>query len=115
MADSPAKRTNVTSLLDEPPSFTRQRGGGTFLVIKGPDRGESASLREKPIYFGSSPACDLVLTEKTVSRKHLMAIREGDDVIVRDQGSTNGTFISGSKFKEITVGFGAEIRLGRTV
>jgi DNA-binding NtrC family response regulator len=116
MGDVPSKRdTNVTSLLDDPPAFTRQRTGGTFLVIKGPDRGESVSLREKPVYFGSSPACDLVLTDKTVSRKHLMATREGDDVILRDQGSTNGTFIQGSKFKEITVGFGAEIRLGRTV
>jgi len=116
MAELPPKRdTNVTSLLDDPPAFTRQRAGGVFMVIKGPDRGESVSLREKAVTFGSSPACDLVLTDKTVSRKHLQAAREGDEVILRDQGSTNGTFIQGSKFKEITVGFGAEIRLGRTV
>src|SRR5215510_10175614 len=116
MAEPPPKRdTSVTSLLDEPPAFTRQRAGGVFMVIKGPDRGESVNLREKPVTFGSSPACDLVLTDKTVSRKHLLAAREGDEVILRDQGSTNGTFIQGSKFKEITVGFGAEIRLGRTV
>jgi len=116
MAETPPKRdTNVTSLLDDPPAFTRQRAGGTFLVIKGPDRGESVNLREKSVSFGSSPACDLVLTDKTVSRKHLMAVREGDEIFLRDQGSTNGTFIQGSRFKEITVGFGAEIRLGRTV
>jgi DNA-binding NtrC family response regulator len=116
MSESPTKReTNVTSLLDDPPAFTRQRAGGTFLVIKGPDRGESVSLGENPIYFGSSPACDLVLADKTVSRKHLMAVREGDEVFLRDQGSTNGTYIQGSRFKEITVGFGAEVRLGRTV
>jgi DNA-binding NtrC family response regulator len=36
-------------------------------------------------------------------------------VLVRDLGSTNGSFIQGSRFKEITVGFGAEIKLGRTV
>ena len=34
---------------------------------------------------------------------------------MRDLGSTNGSFIQGSRFKEITVGFGAEIKLGRTV
>src|SRR5262249_59181312 len=116
MAETPPKRdTNVTSLLDDPPAFTGQRAGGTFLVIKGPDRGESVKLREKSVSFGSSPACDLVLTDKTVSRKHLMAVREGDEIFLRDQGSTNGTFIQGSRFKEITVGFGAEIKLGRTV
>ncbi len=107
--------TNVTSLLDEAPAFTRQTGGGIFLVIKGPDRGEQVPLGEKPIYFGSAPTCDLVLSDKTVSRKHVSAQREGDDVIVRDMGSTNGTFIGGSRFKEITIGYGAEIKLGRTV
>ena len=44
-----------------------------------------------------------------------MAQLEGNEVLVRDLGSTNGRFIQGSRFKEITIGFGAEIKLGRTV
>ena len=85
------------------------------MVIRGPDRGEQVSLGARPITFGSSPACDLVLTDKTVSRRHLEAFRQGDEVVLRDLGSTNGSFIAGSRFKEITIGFGAEIKLGRTV
>ena len=112
---APPRDTNVTSVLDEAPAFTRQRPGGIFLVIKGPDRGEQVQLSNKPVTFGSAPACDLVLTDKTVSRRHAMALLEGDEVLVRDLGSTNGSFIQGSRFKEITVGFGAEIKLGRTV
>ena len=69
---APADKTNVTQMLDDAPAFTRQTGG-VFFVIKGPDRGESVPLREAPIYFGSSPNCDLVLTDKTVSRKHMQA------------------------------------------
>ena len=69
----------------------------------------------RPIYFGSSPDCEMTLTDKTVSRRHLLAAWEGDQVVLRDQGSTNGTFIQGSRFKEITIGFGAEFKLGRTV
>ena len=112
---APPRDTNVTSVLDEAPAFTRQRPGGTFLVIKGPDRGEQVHLSNKPVTFGSAPACDLVLSDKTVSRRHAMALLEGNEVLVRDLGSTNGSFIQGSRFKEITVGFGAEIKLGRTV
>ncbi len=67
---APPRDTNVTSVLDEAPAFTRQRPGGTFLVIKGPDRGEQVHLSNKPVTFGSAPACDLVLTDKTVSRRH---------------------------------------------
>src|SRR5207237_7213248 len=96
--------TNVTSVLEEPPAFTRQRPGGTFLVIKGPDRGEQVSLSGKPVTFGSAPSCDLVLSDKTVSRRHAQALLENNEVLVRDMGSTNGSFIQGSRFKEITVG-----------
>jgi DNA-binding NtrC family response regulator len=105
---------NSTSVLDENPEFTRQRPGGTFLVIKGPDRGEQVHLGDKPVTFGSAPSCDLVLSDKTVSRRHVEAFLEGSETIVRDLGSTNGTFVQGARFKEIAVGFGAEIRLGKT-
>ena len=109
-------RSNVTALLDDTPSFSRQNRGGIFLVIKGPDRGESARLDgARPVYFGSAPTCELVLSDKTVSRKHLMAELVGDEVMMVDQGSTNGTFIGGSRFEKIAIGFGAEFKLGRTV
>jgi len=109
-------RSNVTALLDEVPSFSRQNRGGIFLVIKGPDRGESVRLDEgRPVAFGSGPTCEMVLTDKTVSRKHLTAELVGEEVIMVDQGSTNGTFIQGSRFEKIAIGFGAEVKLGRTV
>ena len=108
-------RTSVTSLIGEPAAFTRQVQGGVFLIIQGPDRGETVVLRDRPIVFGSSPACDMPLSDKTVSRRHLQAAREGADVVLRDLGSTNGCFVAESRFKEITIGYGAEVKLGRTV
>lgn len=111
----PPREPTVTSLLDDAPAFTRQRPGGIFMVIKGPDRGEQVVLSDEPVTFGSSPSCNLVLSDRTVSRRHAEALLEGNEVLVRDLGSTNGSFIQGSRFKEITVGFGAEIKFGRTV
>jgi len=108
-------RTNVTALLEDLPSFSRQNRGGIFLVIKGPDRGETVRLGDKPVTFGSAPTCEMVLSDKTVSRKHLQAELVNDEVILTDSGSTNGTFIQGSRFERISVGFGAEVKLGRTV
>jgi DNA-binding NtrC family response regulator len=109
-------RGDKTQVLDDLPSFSRQTAGGVFLAIRGPDRGESVELTEgRTIYFGSSPECDMSLSDKAVSRKHLLAVLEGNHVVLRDQGSTNGTYIQGSRFKEITIGYGAEVKLGRTV
>ena len=109
-------RADKTQVLDNLPAFSRQTTGGIFLAIKGPDRGESIELREgRPIYFGSSPDCDMSLSDKAVSRRHLVAVLEGSQVVLKDQGSTNGTYIQGSRFKEINIGYGAEVKLGRTV
>ena len=108
-------RDKVTSLLDEAPAFTRQRGG-IFLVIRGPDRGEAVAMGKGTVVFGSSPSCDLVLTDKTISRRHLQATVGGDGgVLLQDLESTNGSFIQGSRFKEITIGYGAEFKFGRTI
>ncbi len=109
-------RGDKTQLLDELPAFSRQAQGGVFLAIAGPDRGDSTSIREnQEVYFGSSPDCEMRLTDKTVSRRHLKAILQDNKAILIDQGSTNGTFIHGSRFKEIEIGHGSEFKLGRTV
>ena len=106
---------NSTSVLDETPEFTRQRPGGVFLVISGPDRGEQAVLRDSSVTVGSAPGCELVLSDRTVSRRHITASLENHQVVVRDLSSTNGSFTHGSRFKEITIGYGAELKLGKTV
>jgi len=108
-------KTQVTALIDDLPAFSRQRGGGVFVVLKGPDRGETVSVTDQPVFFGSAPACELVLTDKTVSRRHLLAVPDGATMILKDQGSTNGSFVQGSRFKEITIGYGAEFKVGRTL
>src|SRR4029453_18809076 len=96
-------RSNVTALLDDAPSYSRQNQGGIFVVIKGPDRGEAVRLTNgEPVSFGSGPPGSLVLTDKTVSRKHLEAQLVGDEVMMMDCGSTNGSFIQGSRFEKIS-------------
>ncbi|HSD86817.1 MAG TPA: hypothetical protein VLB44_04855, partial [Kofleriaceae bacterium] len=58
-------RSNVTALLDDAPSYSRQNAGGIFVVIKGPDRGEAVRLssHDDAVSFGSGPQCSLVLTD----------------------------------------------------
>ena len=35
--------------------------------------------------------------------------------MLRDLGSTNGSFVQGSRFNELTLGFGTEVTIGKTV
>lgn len=47
--------------------------------------------------IGRSDDCDLVLTQGQPSRRHAQITIEGGAVFVEDLGSTNGTFINGSR------------------
>lgn len=69
---------------------------------------------------GRSPQSDAPVLDGTVSREHAELEQLGDVVRVRDLGSTNGTFVNGSRIKEHranegdTVTFGSvPFRLGR--
>lgn len=89
--------------------------GGVLLVLNGPSGGEQVELHDKPITVGSALGCDLVLADRTVSRRHLRVADEDGQTVARDLGTTNGSFTHGSRFRELILGYGAELRLGRTV
>jgi len=106
---------SATRIIDQPAPFVRQSGRGRFLVIKGPDRGESISLAAGPLTLGSGSGSDVLLSDPTVSRRHLQTEPHGQGLVVRDLGSTNGSFVQGARFQELTLGFGAEVTIGQTV
>ena len=106
---------SATRVIDLDAAMVRQSGRGRLLVVKGQDRGESIAIRQQTITLGSGSGSDVVLSDPTVSRRHL-AVEPGEEgVLVRDLGSTNGSFVQGSRFQELTLGFGAEVTIGHTV
>jgi DNA-binding NtrC family response regulator len=82
-------------------------------ITAGPDEG-----REKPLQtmleVGTDPACGLVLTDPSVSRKHLLiSVAEGR-VVLKDLGSRNGTLFGGARIREIELPVGSVVQLGHT-
>jgi ABC transport system ATP-binding/permease protein len=47
--------------------------------------------------LGSSPDCDLVVTQPSVSGRHCRLSVHGNQYVLEDLGSTNGTFVNGYK------------------
>jgi len=62
--------------------------------------------------LGSHAGNSLVVSEPTVSRCHAEIRLEDDRVVVRDLGSTNGTFVDGVRVKEAFLKPGNGLRLG---
>jgi DNA-binding NtrC family response regulator len=105
----------ATRVLDAGAPVIRQSGGGRLLVVKGPDRGESIQIGTRAITLGSGTVCDVPLSDPTVSRRHLGVEPGPEGVVLRDLGSTNGSFVQGARFTELTLGFGTEVTVGKTV
>lgn len=63
---------------------------------------------------GRSSESDIFLVDPSVSRVHATLEPQGDQVIVRDAGSTNGTFVNGERVQLRTLRPGDRVAFGKT-
>ena len=71
------------------------------------------ALREDVIHLGRGLSADVRIDDATVSRKHALLVRRGDDVVILDDRSMNGVWVNGERVREATLTDGDEITLGR--
>ena len=85
-----------------------------LVVMDGEDVHAEIILRDPAILVGRSPDCDLVLRDESVSWRHASVEKVSDGIRIRDLGSSNGTFLEGSRIESAVAGPGDHVRLGRT-
>ncbi len=83
-------------------------------VVVGRDLGLECPLERPSLLVGRSPDCDLVLTDDTITWRHLSLERTPEGVRVRDLGSRNGTFLDGQRIESAVGRAGSRVRAGRT-
>lgn len=69
------------------------------LVIKNPDGSQQEQDVAEQLTIGRAEGNDLILSEGGVSRKHARFFLEGEDFMVEDSGSANGTWVDGAKIE----------------
>jgi hypothetical protein len=62
--------------------------------------------------LGRSPKNDFQIEHPTVSAQHCELTLEGNEIVIHDLESTNGTFVAGDPVKEARVGVGQTFCLG---
>lgn len=67
------------------------------------------------VLVGRDDSCDVKIHAKSVSREHCVIERENDQFILRDLGSTGGTYANGEKVDRVTIQDGLEITVGPAV
>jgi len=67
----------------------------TLTVQQGPQRGQRFSVTKDSIIIGRVVGSDVVISDPEVSRRHASITWERGRPVIRDLGSTNGTFVNG--------------------
>jgi diguanylate cyclase (GGDEF)-like protein len=86
-----------------------------MVVIYGDDLGRKHNLEAPSILVGRSNTSDIQIDQESVSRNHAKIINTGKSVILRDLGSTNGTYVNDDLIDERVLRDGDLIKIGRTI
>src|SRR6266480_1795296 len=85
------------------------------MVLQGPDKGRRFELPDAATLVGRESR-QLPLTDNTVSRRHAELHPKNGVWIVKDLGSSNGTYINGTRVTNLyELKVGDQIRVGRTL
>ena len=89
---------------------------GCLVVIYGQEMGRRVRVTTEPLIIGRSPKCEIQVDQESVSRNHCRVRFEAGEFLVRDLGSTNGTYVNDNLVQEEgRLRHGDQLKVGRTI
>jgi predicted Zn finger-like uncharacterized protein len=86
----------------------------SLAVILGANSGQIFTVTKPRTVMGRGTETDLQLSDSEVSRRHAMLEIRGEEAVVTDLGSTNGTYVDGVRIQKATIYSNQEFSLGTT-
>ena len=72
-------------------------------IVSGPLSGRVYKIDREVMVIGRNPDCDLVLDPKSVSRRHAAIVHRSGEYVLKDIGSTRGTYVNGLRLTQPVV------------
>jgi hypothetical protein len=86
-----------------------------LVIVSGPNRGSAFNLVEGENHIGRQMDNHIVLSSSKVSKKHCSISVNSSEIFLRDETSTNGTFVNGALTKQQTLRSGDKLGVGEFV
>src|SRR5437016_11274503 len=98
--------------MDSPEQLKGIRKTMAYLVIRSGQREVHRGELHDAVILGRAPECDIQLLDPRLSRMHCRIERDGDDWVVIDLGSSNGTYVGGERVERHVLGDGETFEVG---
>ena len=102
--------TSISRISDRPTAKE-----ACLVVIYGSELGKKYNLNSASLVIGRSSKCDIQIDQESISRNHSKIVNTGKSILVRDLGSTNGTYVNDEPIDEYVLRDGDLIKIGRTI
>ncbi len=84
----------------------------SLVADSGPEKGQVIPVVDR-LEIGRALECDISILEPGLSRKHAELDLDGNDLIIRDLGSVNGTWVNGEKVDEVNLKDGDRLQFDK--
>ncbi len=89
-------------------------GGARIVLINGEDAGAAFALKGT-ISFGRAESNTITIRDAKVSRQHSQIQQHGNEHVIIDLNSSNGTYVNGERVEEHVLSNGDEIQIGDAI
>ena len=84
-----------------------------ILIARGPNKGSRFLITAEGVSVGRAVTSSIFLDDITVSRTHATITKDGNNFVLKDAGSLNGTYINNVSVTEHVLVSGDEFQIGK--
>jgi pSer/pThr/pTyr-binding forkhead associated (FHA) protein len=89
------------------------KNSAMLLVLAGANKGARFLINGDSTSIGRDPQSEIFLDDVTVSRKHAEVVKDGDNYVIVDLGSLNGTYLNSQPSSRERLVVGDEVQIGK--
>ena len=89
------------------------KNSAMLLVLAGANKGARFLINGEKTSIGRDPQSEIFLDDVTVSRKHAEVRKDGENYVIVDLGSLNGTYLNSQPSARERLVVGDEVQIGK--